>query len=309
MYCLPQLQTNPNTSLIHQQEALDQYHSTREEPNQLPLPDTTAPQSDDNSTSGGAGGGNNIGGVCVPRACRRDEFPFGFPSDSPLPPLCSSENVFCPDNGSGCRSVLSVGSPCELGRDEQCAVPQGLGSGSQFNIYKDKGLTNKGALCLNRSCTYVNATLAYPCIVENTTYTFPSPASHSLYTLSVIRHNCLPELYCDPTDLICLKARSVGEPCIADFECVTATCELGTCVNSLEFSYEVTSRQWAILITAIFIGIGDSESCGIQNILSDSPLWKAEALSLSDSTAYPAVPVQRLVTSHEMKSLILTGSE
>jgi len=99
--------------------------------------------------------GHNVGGVCVPRACRRDEYPFGFLSNSTLPPPCffpsSSSSTyatgyFCPDSGNGCRIVLSPGSTCELARDEQCAVePIGL---------SDKGV-NEGALCLNRVCTYV----------------------------------------------------------------------------------------------------------------------------------------------------------
>lgn len=42
-----------------------------------------------------------------------------------LPSLCGSGS-FCPDDGSGCRLQSRVDGPCELGRDEQCALPGNL---------------------------------------------------------------------------------------------------------------------------------------------------------------------------------------
>lgn len=60
--------------------------------------------------------------TCVPKQCRRDEFPFGFSSGDFLPPLCA-RGTFCPDDGSGCRQLVSAGQPCELNRDDQCGAP------------------------------------------------------------------------------------------------------------------------------------------------------------------------------------------
>lgn len=155
MYCSPiqtQINTNHNTSLMKEQsDIFVENHSAQDQglkQHSIPILDH------DNQNSGE--NGHNIGGVCVPRACRRDEYPFGFPSNSTLPPLCffpslspstSTTGYFCPDNGSGCRAVLPPGSTCELARDEQCAAEPIR----QF----DKGM-NKGALCLNRVCTYVD---------------------------------------------------------------------------------------------------------------------------------------------------------
>ncbi|KXN87282.1 hypothetical protein AN958_09014 [Leucoagaricus sp. SymC.cos] len=189
---------------------------------------------------------HNVGGVCSPRSCRRDEFPFGYPPNSTtLPPLCSRIGpvaAFCPDNGSGCQSAQTPGSACELARDEQCASPSSSGRGT--------------ALCLNRICTYANATLANPCISDNTTYTFPSPMSRELYTLSVIRHNCIsPGLYCDPTSSLCVPIKANGNSCISDFECVTGICDQGVCSASPDIPYEVTPRQWVILISGILIAL------------------------------------------------------
>jgi hypothetical protein len=123
---------------------------------------------------------------------------------------------------------------------------------------------------------YTNATLSAPCIMENTTYIFPSAFSRSLETLFVVRHNCvLPGLYCDPSSLSCVTAKPINESCTADFECVTvgyilwprspicllvwmsttqATCNQGFCTQSPDIPNLVTAGQWAIVVSVIFIG-------------------------------------------------------
>lgn len=85
--------------------------------------------------------------TCIPRQCRRDEFPFGFSAGEILPLLCL-DGMFCPDEGSGCRALALVGHPCELNRDEQCAPPPNwtdLASTQNFN----------GSICLRSVCTFV----------------------------------------------------------------------------------------------------------------------------------------------------------
>ncbi|KAF7423967.1 hypothetical protein PC9H_009267 [Pleurotus ostreatus] len=78
-----------------------------------------------NVTLSGGEGGN---GTCIPRLCRRDEFPFGYDREEDiygvdvqpdLPPMCA-QDMYCPDEGSGCKSVLTPGQKCQMGRDEQC---------------------------------------------------------------------------------------------------------------------------------------------------------------------------------------------
>lgn len=84
-------------------------------------------------------------GVCLPRMCRRDEYPFGYgtfgggsggsvkkvkgkkgqsTNDTAvvLPPMCGV-GMFCPDDGSGCRLQEKIGDTCQLDRDEQCEAP------------------------------------------------------------------------------------------------------------------------------------------------------------------------------------------
>jgi len=105
-------------------------------------------------------------GMCFPRLCRRDQFPFGYGhygggnappkirvkgklmfNDSAvvLPPVCG-DGMFCPDNGSGCRQRSDLGAKCELGRDEQCATPP---AAEGVPIASDK------AVCLNLTCRFV----------------------------------------------------------------------------------------------------------------------------------------------------------
>ena len=86
-------------------------------------------------------------GTCQPRRCRRDEFPFGYPPDAPLPPLCPPGS-FCPDEGDGCRVLVPLGGVCQLARDEQCsAPPEWSDLASPYNA--------NGSICLHSTCTFV----------------------------------------------------------------------------------------------------------------------------------------------------------
>lgn len=95
----------------------------------------------------------SVNGTCQPRLCRRDEFPFGYATKNmTLPPMCR-EGTFCPDQGSGCRSLLSVGEACQVDRDEQCAPPPvrqtSLSNSMYSTIYGE-------SVCLRGVCTYVD---------------------------------------------------------------------------------------------------------------------------------------------------------
>lgn len=98
-----------------------------------------------------------INGMCIPRLCRRDEFPFGYgPSEAP-PPLCP-QGSFCPDDGSGCLPLVSVGAPCEPNRDEQCSPPLDWQDLASFQNYN-------GSICLKSTCMCVNSWAVVVCIV------------------------------------------------------------------------------------------------------------------------------------------------
>lgn len=89
----------------------------------------------------------NQNGTCIPRLCRRDEYPFSFNATQPLPPLCDL-GTYCPDEGSGCMPLQAVGSSCQFNRDEQCEPPpdwERLASSRNFN----------GSICLQSTCMCV----------------------------------------------------------------------------------------------------------------------------------------------------------
>jgi hypothetical protein len=85
-----------------------------------------------------------INGTCVPRQCRREEFPFGYSADRTPPALCPAGS-FCPDEGDACRPLVAVGQPCQFNRDEQCAPSDNprLADFHNFN----------GSVCLRSVCT------------------------------------------------------------------------------------------------------------------------------------------------------------
>ncbi|KAI4522153.1 hypothetical protein K525DRAFT_199469 [Schizophyllum commune Loenen D] len=185
-------------------------------------------------------------GVCQPRRCRRDEFPFGYPPDAPLPPLCPPGS-FCPDEGDGCRVLVPLGSVCQLARDEQCSAPPDWRDlASPYNA--------NGSICLHSTCTfcrYANATLGQSCVTDNTTYVDLDPDGSQYVTL-VSRDNCrTPYYYCDAAQGVCLRSLAPGSSCAADRECEQHNCVAGVCAESPETPRRVPAWQSALTIISI----------------------------------------------------------
>ncbi|EKM58604.1 uncharacterized protein PHACADRAFT_117686 [Phanerochaete carnosa HHB-10118-sp] len=214
------------------------------------------------STSTAFLNGNN--GVCRPRQCRRDEFPFGYGVSDPLPPLCD-HGSFCPDDGSGCQGVRSVGDSCEMNRDEQCAPPkEDVTLASNQNFY--------GAVCLNSLCMYVifscaagceadsrrrwaNVTLGQGCIVDDTTYVDVGSDGQQSGN-RIVRHNCrTPQLYCDTTALQCFSTKLLGSDCTMDQECRSYNCVASTCIDPPGIPREVKSWQYAVTIVVVVVSM------------------------------------------------------
>ncbi|KAJ6544975.1 hypothetical protein DFH09DRAFT_927697 [Mycena vulgaris] len=181
--------------------------------------------------------------TCIPRQCRRDEFPFGFSTGEALPPLCP-RGSFCPDEGSGCRPLVPAGRPCELNRDEQCGPPpdwEDLSSTQNFN----------GSICLRSVCMHANVTLGERCITDNTTYLDIGPSGQQV-TNTVSRDNCQsPKFYCDPTQPICERTQPINSPCQADQQCTSMNCAAGTCANPPETPVRIAPWQCALTATAM----------------------------------------------------------
>lgn len=65
-------------------------------------------------------------GICKPKGCRKDEYPFGYPQDSKSIPNKCPTGQFCPDEQDQCLPLLAVGSPCQLNRDGKLLFYSGL---------------------------------------------------------------------------------------------------------------------------------------------------------------------------------------
>jgi len=108
-------------------------------------------------------------GSCLPRLCRRDQFAFrsSDPSATSIPSLCNT-GFFCPDEGTGCKPQGSVGSACQLNRDEQCAPPPFSEDRSDQVAGSQQGFN--GSICLHSFCMYVPR----PFIHRRDPYSLPS---------------------------------------------------------------------------------------------------------------------------------------
>ncbi|OBZ66311.1 hypothetical protein A0H81_13750, partial [Grifola frondosa] len=186
----------------------------------------------------------SVNGTCQPKQCRRDEFPFGFDNQTSLPPLCPSGS-FCPDEGSGCKTLLPAGEPCQLNRDDQCAPPPNwpdLASNQNFN----------GSICLQSMCMYANVTLGQRCVIDNITYIDIGPDGEE-FSNAVTRHNCqTPRFYCNTNVPVCVPTKDIGMTCGTDQECQTFNCNSqNICVDPPEMPLHVA--PWQFVITALSV--------------------------------------------------------
>ncbi|KAK0523065.1 hypothetical protein OC842_006275 [Tilletia horrida] len=94
------------------------------------------------STGSSAGLPTPTSGVCRPKGCRRDEYPFGYkgvPQDQ-IPPMCGP-GTYCPDEENACEPLIPLGGVCQLNRDDSCSppssipIPTGLSSPNSGGIF------------------------------------------------------------------------------------------------------------------------------------------------------------------------------
>ncbi|KAF8910476.1 hypothetical protein CPB84DRAFT_1645935, partial [Gymnopilus junonius] len=206
-------------------------------------------------------------GVCYPRVCSREQWPFGYgvfgggngrKKGAPhpdVPPMCPV-GTFCPDNGSGCRELTEIGSMCELDRDEQCKPPPPNPS---------VGEKDNKSVCLKNICRAATEPVRAPCSIENTTYVsdiIRGAAGGGQFTSFVIKHNCLSGLFCDPTPRettdgstgqTCQPTKKQGQTCRFDAECQLNNCVSGTCASGPEIAYRIAAWQW--LVVTLFVAL------------------------------------------------------
>ena len=190
-------------------------------------------------------------GVCRPRVCRKDEFPFGYTPGRTFPDKCP-EGQFCPDEGSGCQTLLPVGSPCQLNRDDQCEPPP---NSEELVDTTGRGLNVKGSVCLNSVCMWANVTEGEDCVFENTPYIVYGLDSEFINIVS--RGNCRGGLYCDGPTRKCLTTKELGAQCTADKECDSMNCMAsGVCGEPAATPHKFGIWAYVLVAIGIFGGTG-----------------------------------------------------
>ncbi|EGG10207.1 uncharacterized protein MELLADRAFT_26925, partial [Melampsora larici-populina 98AG31] len=179
--------------------------------------------------------------TCELKGCRVDEFPFGYDSDDTLPEMCADGYV-CPDEESSCQPLMALGGPCQLNRDDECALnPVSLSNASNMVV------------CLHYTCQAANISLGQTCLIDNTVYSGFLPDG-SLSSDVVMRDNCDIALYCDSERLICQQTAAIGQTCQADSHCNSSNCK-GTCAPSPATPLQLSNWVYVFVVVGILLVI------------------------------------------------------
>ncbi|KAI0264376.1 hypothetical protein BC834DRAFT_826430 [Gloeopeniophorella convolvens] len=188
-------------------------------------------------------------GTCVPRQCRREEYPFGYRMGQTPPALCPA-GTFCPDEGDTCRPLAAVGQPCQFNRDDQCEPPNTLELTDYHNF--------NGSICLRSLCTYANASETQPCVFEVSTYADVDAAGVG-YTNTITRDNCqTARFFCNTATNMCESLRTVGQPCQYHRDCRSYNCLQNVCANAPEEPFDVVLWQYATTTLAIVLAMAST---------------------------------------------------
>ncbi|KAK8849788.1 hypothetical protein IAR55_005124 [Kwoniella newhampshirensis] len=188
--------------------------------------------------------------TCAYKGCRRDTYPFGYNDYAydQLPPLCP-EGQFCPDEGDQCRPQVPIGQRCQKDRDDECERPPN---------YRDLAgyLNTNGTICLSFTCYLANVTLGQTCVNDNTPYTAYNDNGDA-YAFIVSRDDCANGLYCDATELRCMKNKAIGATCSGNKECLSYNCEAdGRCGKAADAVIHPPAWQYVLIGLGIVVLIG-----------------------------------------------------
>ncbi|KAI0303716.1 hypothetical protein B0F90DRAFT_1315284 [Multifurca ochricompacta] len=170
-----------------------------------------------------------LNGTCVPRQCRREEFPLGYNMNQ-IPPALCPVGSFCPDEGDACRPLVAVGQPSD---------------------YHNFG----GSVCLHSVCTHANVTEKEPCIFELSTYSGIDPAGMG-FKETIARDNCqTAQFFCDTATRVCGKLRLVGQQCQYHRDCQSYNCLQSTCASPPEEPLKVALWQYGATTLAAVLAM------------------------------------------------------
>ncbi|KAJ7595660.1 hypothetical protein C8J56DRAFT_922871 [Mycena floridula] len=190
--------------------------------------------------------------TCLPKGCRKDDFPFGYAQDSHLiPPQCDTSVQFCPDEADACHDLIPVGQKCQLNRDDQCIAPPNF---QELADDSNKGRNFNGSVCLNNICYWANVTENDACVVENMAYIGYGKDGEFIDIVS--RGNCKIGLYCDAQSLSCKTNKLLGDTCDADKECDSWNCSnAGVCGPAADEPRQVDAWVYAVVSIAVIGGM------------------------------------------------------
>ncbi|KAI8638582.1 hypothetical protein BD408DRAFT_422789 [Parasitella parasitica] len=169
--------------------------------------------------------------TCNYKGCSNSDYIQGWnEKEHKFPNRCSNQ-MYCPDNGAQCTSLVPVGGHCELQRDDECA--------------------GKESICLNSTCFIKGAPLGGNCGSDRTDYV-SYDAKGLAVQQTIIRDNCTEGSWCD--NHLCAVSNPVGSSCWQDRECITGYCtDDGTCINGPDVFHKIANWLWAVLGCSVLV--------------------------------------------------------
>lgn len=159
--------------------------------------------------------------TCQWRSCTILGITPGWNNATHSPPTPCGSGTFCPNSQLRCLPVLSTGSSCEKGRDDECA-------GSE-------------AICLNSVCSRKSASVNSICGTEM--------LSDGYSAVGVVRDNCTSGTFCSALNGIgvCQDALVGGATCLQNRQCLSQQCNNDICEAPAASADSLPAWKWAII--------------------------------------------------------------
>ncbi|KAI9010007.1 hypothetical protein CLU79DRAFT_710764 [Phycomyces nitens] len=172
--------------------------------------------------------------TCNTKGCTNADYLKGWDlAVRKMPDRCGN-GTYCPDNNSNCTPLLSIGSHCEMQRDDECSGPI--------------------SICLNSTCFIKGAPMGGSCGSDTTNYVSYDAEGFAVQQ-TIIRDNCTIGSYCeDQSSYACIPSKANGLACNQDRECISGTCSNdGTCVNGPDVFHTIQPWLWGVLGAAVTV--------------------------------------------------------
>ncbi|OBZ85962.1 hypothetical protein A0J61_05991 [Choanephora cucurbitarum] len=171
--------------------------------------------------------------TCHHVACSNSDYIQGWNEMLYKSPNRCNDQMYCPDNGSRCTPLISLGGHCEPQRDDEC--------------------TGKNAICLNSTCFIKGSPLGGNCGSDRTDYVSYDAKGFSVQQ-TIIRDNCTEGTWCNEATNSCIASLPLGASCWQDRECLSETCsDEGKCINGPDAFHTIAGWLWTLLGCAVLV--------------------------------------------------------